>query len=85
MAAQLARREAKWLRGYTAHLVGIPPAATAVLTHLAGEDEARAAFELAGALLAPCPAKDSRAGVTPWLRGCRNTSTARSIKRPGPL
>jgi hypothetical protein len=55
MAAELARKEAKWLRSYTGHLVGIPFAAVPLLTHLAGEGQARAAFDLAGALLAIAP------------------------------
>ena len=57
IAAQLARREAKWLREYTAHLVGIPSAAASLLTHLAREGQAKAAFDLAGALLALVPAE----------------------------
>lgn len=50
-AAELARKETKWLRSYTSHLVGIPSAAVPLLTHLAGEGQAKAAFNLAGALL----------------------------------
>ncbi|HEX4114904.1 MAG TPA: hypothetical protein VHY18_03420 [Solirubrobacteraceae bacterium] len=55
MAAELARMEAKWLRTYTGHIVGIPSAAVPLLTHLAGEGQAKTAFELAGALLAITP------------------------------
>jgi hypothetical protein len=62
MATQLARKEAKWLRDYTAHLVGIPSAATALLTHLAREGQAKAAFDLAGALLALVPAEGRASG-----------------------
>jgi hypothetical protein len=61
MAAQLARKEAKWLREYTAHLVGVPSAAAPLLTHLAREGQATAAFDLAGALLALVPT-EGRAG-----------------------
>jgi hypothetical protein len=57
MAAELARKEAKWLRSYTGHLVGIPSAAVPLLTHLAGEGQAKAAFDLAGAVLAIVPAE----------------------------
>lgn len=55
MAARLARKEAAWLRGYTAHLVGIPSAAASLLAHLAREGQTRVAFNLAGALLVLVP------------------------------
>ena len=51
-AAELARKETKWLREYTGHLMGVPHAAIALLTHLANEGQAKAAFGLAGVLLA---------------------------------
>jgi hypothetical protein len=55
MAAELARKEAKWLRGYTGHLVGIPSVAVPLLAHLASEGQVKAAFDLASALLAVVP------------------------------
>ena len=60
MAAELASKEAKWLRGYTGHLVGIPSAAVQLLAYLAGEGQIKAAFDLATALLAVVP-NESRA------------------------
>jgi hypothetical protein len=51
-AAELARKETKWLREYTGHLMGVPHAAISLLTHLADEGQLKAAFGLAGVLLA---------------------------------
>lgn len=62
MAAQLARKEGKWLRGYTGHLLGIPSAATALMTHLARNRQVKAAFDLARALLALVPNEDAAGG-----------------------
>jgi len=61
MAAELARKEVKWLRSYSGHLVGIPSAAVPLLAHLAGEGQIKAAFDLASALLAVVP-NEGRAG-----------------------
>jgi len=61
MAAGLARREAEWLRGYSGHLVGIPSVAVPLLAHLVVQEQVKAAFDLATALLAVVP-NEGRAG-----------------------
>jgi hypothetical protein len=51
LAAQVARREQRWLSGYEGHLVSLPGPAGDLLAHLAREGETQAAFALAGTLL----------------------------------
>jgi hypothetical protein len=58
LAAQLARKEAKWLRGYTGHLVALPSVAGPLLTHLGSEGQIKVALELAATLLAIVPTEE---------------------------
>lgn len=51
LAAQVAKREARWLARYEGHLMSLPRPAGDLLAHLAGEGEMSAAFALAGSLL----------------------------------
>jgi hypothetical protein len=51
LAAQVARREQRWLEHYEGHLVSLPGPAGDLLAHLAREGETRTAFSLAGTLL----------------------------------
>lgn len=51
LAAKLAAKEAAWLRRYEGHLMSLPQRVGAVLAHLAAEDQLKAAFKLADAVL----------------------------------
>ncbi len=51
MAAQLVRRESRWLRDYNGHLMSLPETAADALAHVARERETKAAFALASAIL----------------------------------
>jgi hypothetical protein len=51
LAAQVARREQRWLARYEGHLVSLPGPAGDLLAHLAREGQMKAAFSLAGTLL----------------------------------
>jgi hypothetical protein len=50
-AAELGKREAKWLRSQRRHLMSLPGSAGELVGHLAREDELAAVYALAGALL----------------------------------
>jgi len=83
-AATLVRREARWLRQYSGHLMSLPDAAGDVLAHLAREQQLNAAYEFARAVLAVMPAEEPTATRRRAVARMNEYSYGRMLDRAWP-
>lgn len=83
-AAQLARKESKWLRSYEGNLVSLPSAAPSLLVKLAENEQIEAALELARIFLAVTGRDEPLGGRRPSAERLEEYEYAQLIQRAWP-
>jgi hypothetical protein len=83
-AAQVARKESKWLRSYDGNLVSLPSAVPPLLVNLAENEQIETALELAGVFLAVTGKDEPLGGRRPTAKRLEEYEFTQLIKNTWP-